>query len=351
MKTARYLVTFLLMAGPFLCVNALSGECEDVQALRRKASQLVAGDSEKMVIRGRDGWLFFRKELRHIAAGKFWGERAAEVSRATRPEWADPLPAIVDFSQQCQKAGARLIFVPVPPKAVIYPDKLPDSPIKTIPEKRLDAVHAEFLDLLGEKGVEVLDLTPSFLGYRRKHSDDPEAPRLYCKHDTHWSPKACQIAATLLNKRLAETDLSGPDKKDYEVNETSLKINGDLREMIEAPDMPQETLRAEVVTGPADGPPKDWRESPVLCVGDSHLLVFHTGGKLHGKGAGFTDHLAHQLGFPPDVVGVRGSGATPSRIALFRRRDNLAGKKVVIWCMTSREFTETRGWRKVPVVR
>jgi alginate O-acetyltransferase complex protein AlgJ len=51
------------------------------------------------------------------------------------------------------------------------------------------------------------------------------------------------------------------------------------------------------------------------------------------------------------VVGVRGSGASPSRIALLRRGDGLAGKKAVIWLMTAREFTETQGWRLVPVVK
>ena len=58
-----------------------------------------------------------------------------------------------------------------------------------------------------------------------------------------------------------------------------------------------------------------------------------------------------QLGYAPDVVGVRGSGASPSRIALLRRGDQLAGKKVVIWLLTAREFTETQGWRPVPIVK
>jgi alginate O-acetyltransferase complex protein AlgJ len=29
----------------------------------------------------------------------------------------------------------------------------------------------------------------------------------------------------------------------------------------------------------------------------------------------------------------------------------MAGKKVVVWCFTAREFTESQGWRKVPVIR
>jgi hypothetical protein len=29
----------------------------------------------------------------------------------------------------------------------------------------------------------------------------------------------------------------------------------------------------------------------------------------------------------------------------------LKGKRLVIWCLGAREFTESTGWQKVPVVR
>ncbi len=51
------------------------------------------------------------------------------------------------------------------------------------------------------------------------------------------------------------------------------------------------------------------------------------------------------------VEAVRGSGATPSRLNLYRRRDNMKGKRVVVWCLSVREFTEGQGWRLVPVIR
>ena len=53
---------------------------------------------------------------------------------------------------------------------------------------------------------------------------------------------------------------------------------------------------------------------------------------------------------PIDVLGVRGSGATPSRVSLKRSKGRLEGKRFVIWCLTVREFTEsTTGWAKVPL--
>ena len=98
--------------------------------------------------------------------------------------------------------------------------------------------------------------------------------------------------------------------------------------------------------------PDVWRESPVLLLGDSHALVFHSGEDLFATGAGLPDKLALQLGFPVDLVAVRGSGGTAARLSLMRRRDNLAGKRLVIWCFSFRELTEgSAGWPLIPVIR
>jgi alginate O-acetyltransferase complex protein AlgJ len=90
-----------------------------------------------------------------------------------------------------------------------------------------------------------------------------------------------------------------------------------------------------------------------VLLGDSHVLVFHSGGDLHTAGAGLPDRLGAALGSSPDVLGVRGSGATSSRIALARRAraDDayLDAKQAVVWCFAGREFTESDGWKKVPL--
>ena len=68
--------------------------------------------------------------------------------------------------------------------------------------------------------------------------------------------------------------------------------------------------------------------------------------------AGLADQLAAELRITVDVIGVRGSGATPARVNLLRRAKAdeayLAGKKAVIWCFAAREFTESNGWSLVP---
>ena len=93
--------------------------------------------------------------------------------------------------------------------------------------------------------------------------------------------------------------------------------------------------------------------SPVILLGDSHTLVFHLS-DLHGPGAGLAEQLAVAMnGNPVCLVGVKGSGATPARISLYRRGRRTEGfwktKKLVVWCFSAREFTESMGWAKVPV--
>jgi alginate O-acetyltransferase complex protein AlgJ len=93
--------------------------------------------------------------------------------------------------------------------------------------------------------------------------------------------------------------------------------------------------------------------SPVLVMGDSHTLVFS---EFLAQRAGLIDQLAAELGFAPDLIGTRGSGATAVRVSLFRKARGDAGylarKKLVVWCFAAREFTETdQGWVPQPIAK
>jgi hypothetical protein len=301
---------------------------------------------------GRDGFLFLASELRHLSVGPFWGEHAAAVSRAANPAFADPLPAILDFHQQLQALGIEMLLVPVPPKAVIYPDMLPgDPPISdALPMPRLDVHLQQFYALLREQGVQVLDLTPTFLAERAVQN--VQQP-LYCRTDTHWSPRAMALAAEAISghvhRRLPPGSL---ERATLQVREQTISIRGDLLHALPAADHPPaETLTLRVLERAAVPDPT----SPVLLLGDSHNLVFHAGGDMHAAGAGLIDLLAADwLEHIPDLIAVRGSGATPARINLIRRAradaEYLANKRLVIWLFTAREFTEADAWRPLPVL-
>lgn len=321
----RIAVLMILLASS---LTAYAGPTDDFRSLCAK----LAAEGDAMAVAGSNGWLFLRNELRHIGVGQFWGEAASKVSRASKPELADPLPAIVDFNEQLQKRGIELLVVPVPCKASIYPEQLVGAA-----DGRPDTAHQEFYKLLSEKGVKVLDLTETF----QKVKGNPGTPNLYCQTDTHWSPYACELTAGLIRQRLGLPGKPGA----FKVRAEKRTINGDL-----AGGKGTEELPARVVES-ADGSPMEDKAGTIVLLGDSHTLVFHAGGELHGTGAGLADQLASELGMAVDVVGVRGSGATPARVNLLRRAkadpSYLAGKKTIIWCFTAREFTESTGWSKL----
>ena len=326
---------------------------EDAAADFRDMARALAAEADATgvaTIVGRDGWLFFAPELRHASLGVFWGPRASEVSRARRPEAADPLPAIVDFRDQLDAIGVELLLVPVPPKGVIYADRVSSRLVVSEPTQRLDPDHQAFYRLLRDAGVDVLDLTDRFLENR----DHPEGP-VYCRHDTHWSGVGCVLAgreiAATVRARSWYPEIA---RQDYTARWRDAAITGDLTHALdERP--PDERLRLREIR-PADPrreSPEADPDSPIVLLGDSHNLVFHAGGDMHAVGAGLPDQLALELGVPVDLVAVRGSASIAARVNLFRRaqRDPAfwEDKRLVIWCFAAREFTEGDGWPMVPI--
>ncbi len=311
---------------------------------------------KQMVVVGEDGWMFFRPELEFLVAGKFWGERAQLVSASARPQDADPLPAILDFHRQLESQGVELLMVPVPAKATIYPEYLPADLSSPMTEA---SAAQEFLQRLRQSGVSVLDLTETYLAAKS------EGDRLYCQQDTHWSPRGVRLAAQQIADWVKEREeVTDEARRQYVTETRELTIRGDLLRLLadssastagEDPLPPPESFSLSIIReatpdGAIEVVPD--RDSPLLLLGDSHTLVYHVGGDLHGTGAGLPEALAQELAMAPDVVGVRGSGSTAARMNLARRRDNLTGKRLVVWVFTVREFTQSAGgWRPIPVIR
>ena len=298
---------------------------------------------------GEDGWLFFAGELRLLSLGRFWGDEAAKVSRARKPELANPIPAILDFQHQLKARGIELVVVPVPPKAAIYPEKI--VPGFDLPSSDPAPVLRQFYGELRAAGVDVLDLTPVLI-QNREHARGP----VFCKTDSHWSGIGSVLAAQAIAEH-ARRKLPAPAiRKEYVSDWNEVQITGDLAGLLPpdarkpGPEKISVQSVSEKGTGAVVEPDPN---SPVLVLGDSHTLVYHD---FLAERAGLIDQLALELGFAPDLIGTRGSGATPVRINLYRRslRDPgyLAKKKVVVWCFAAREFTEaTEGWAKAPVAK
>jgi hypothetical protein len=344
----------MFLALAFLAARAACAADDPAAAERfRAALAAKAADLEKSgdaAFLGGRGIYFLASELRHYGRGPFWGEQAATASAATRNP--DPLPAFLDFHAQLKGAGIRLVFIPVPGKAALYPDAL-DSALPA--GGRLDAAHAAFYDLLRKDGIEVIDLVPDFIAMRKAGADT------HCRLDAHWSPAAMKCAARKAAAAIkAQPWYAGVTPGKTKTTPQALEAEGDIVAMLKAlgklkgPAAP-EKLSVEQVA--LDGNPvKDGaRGSPILLIGDSHTLVYHE--PLEGivtQDAGLPDHLAAELGLAPELVANKASGGNAPRITLARppRWDNLAGAKCVVWCFSVREFTEgAQGWMKVPVIR
>ena len=310
-----------------------------------------AETADRIGVTGLDGWVFFGPELRHLSLARFWGPETATVSRSRRPEDADPRPAILDFKRQLDNLGVELLLVPVPPKAVVFPEKVSDTIAIPIPVPRLDPAHQQFYERLRTDGVDVLDLADLFIA-ERFHPDGP----LYCRTDTHWSGTGCTVAAAAIADVIRDSVWYDElDTRPYATAWYSTTITGDLTREGGVPERQEELRLRGVVTGRGRdrSTVSPDPHSPIVLLGDSHNLVFHAGDDMHATGAGLPDQLAFELGLPLDVVAVRGSGATPARINLLRRAqadpEYWSRKRFVIWCFAARELTESDGWRLVPI--
>lgn len=346
-------LTAALVGGP----SAAGQDGEVLPAPPEWLTQVMrtAQQSNLTVVQGQDGWLYPVSELRALSVGRFWGPDAAGVSRATKPESADPLPAILDFQQQLNQAGLQLIVVPVPAKSVIYPEPLAqaDGPIRwsdtaAAEDSRIDRWQREFYDVLRQAGVDVLDLVPRFQQERLGEGRQ----LLYCRTDSHWTPRGARLAAEAVSEKIGNADwLRQMVRHKSVIREGKLKLRGDLVEPQSGVSSEEESVPVmSVTTAAGTSFSVVDRTSPVVVLGDSHTLIFHDP-EMFGSASGFVDFLSMGLGIPLDLVGVRGSGSTTTRIELLRRRDRMAGKRVVIWCFSFREFTESEtGWRKVPVI-
>ena len=292
------------------------------------AAKATAGT---ITYKAENGWLYSKNELAHLAKGELAKGEVVKKAACRKPANADPLPALKAFNDELAGRGIKLILVPVPPKLAVEP---------CAPLGRGEAMVylRPFYQELRAQGIDVLDLSETYLAQPDKHS--------YCRTDAHWSPAGIGAAAEELAKRI---DLRGT--AEFPAAASELDVSGDLAKSLD-PNNPEREKLAFTAVG---GQPID-ESSPVLLIGDSHTLVLSTGGDMLAEHGGLAERLAALLKTPVDRIGVKGSAATAVRINLYRKAVKnpawLKNKKFVIYCFSCREFTESAsGWVKVPVAK
>ena len=308
-----------------------------------------AETAERIAVRGVDDWLFLAPELRLVSRDELLetdpGDGAATVGAA------GPVATILDLHRQLGALGVELLLAPVPPKSVIFPEKVSGAVAIPIPVPRLDPALERLYDRLRAAGVDVLDLTDHFIR-ERFHSEGP----LYCRTDTHWSGSGCTTAAAAIGADVrarpwhAELDLESFGASWY-----STGIGGDLAGSGGVPEAREELRLRGVIRASGRGPTavSTDPDSPVLLIGDSHALVFHAGGGLHAAGAGLPDQLAFELGLPVDLAATPDPSPVAALDALVERVRADPGywdrKRLVVWCFAARAFGARDDWRPVSI--
>jgi len=295
---------------------------------------------------GSEDWFFYAPELRHISAGQFWGGNSRHTAIA------DPLSVILDFHKQLRSLDVELLLVPVPPKALIFPDKVGLNGLRLpTPVPRLDPDHVKFYELLRQQGIPVLDLTERFLR-ERFHPENP----LYCRNDSHWSGAGCVIAAQQIAEFIKTRSwYSTVEHVQYLSQWSSTPITGNLVQHIDPPVSAEEIRLRLIAANPNEpqGLSTVADDSPIVLLGDSHSLIYHSGGDMHATNGGLVDQLAFELSLPIDLVAVRDSAATAARIELQTRAQETPnywpGKRLVVWCFAAQDFTEADEWRRLAV--
>lgn len=305
---------------------------------------------------GRDGWLFYRRDMDSLTGPGFLDprvlkRRAAGGSELKAPPQPDPVRAIVEFRDQLAARGIALVVMPAPVKPTIHPEHHTAryaGRAGVVQNPSFDAFKAR----LEAEQVAVFDPAPMLAAAR---AAAPATP-LYLKTDTHWTPDAMEGVARALSaaaRRAAALPLAIEGRlKSVEQVVTNL---GDVALMLKLPAgqaaFPAETVRIRQVW---DGN-RFWRPDPkaeVLFLGDSFANIYSLEPMGWGESAGLAEHLSLALGLPVDAImrNDAGSYATREMLAkeLRRGHDRLAGKKLVIWEFASRELA-CGDWKLIPM--
>jgi hypothetical protein len=185
--------------------SAYEAHFNDTFGLRDKLLRLNSAEKyfglgtspAKAQIVGRDGWIYYA------------GDRSMEIIRGAlafdEGQLADWQAELEQRSRMHATGGRRYVFVLIPNKETIYPERLPSSILPSGPT-RMDQFFAWMRE---HSTVDVLDLRPAFLA-AKKDDTGPMDP-LYTPHGTHWTSRGVYAAYAAIVGHLAEgTSCAGP---------------------------------------------------------------------------------------------------------------------------------------------
>lgn len=321
--------------------TALDDDSTISRAIRPTVRSMLAqaGNSgvDKVYI-GRDGWLFYEPDIRHITSRGFLepstnDNEAARTRRDEAPRHRDLIAAIVDFEKQLATRNIQLLIVPVPVKPMLQPEKL--WPGAIVPVE--NASFARFKAEMKAKGILLFDVTADLAS--RKASPQ------YLAQDTHWRPETMELAAESL-AQFVNQHVKLPQSLGMEFSRGEIEIRGrgDLASMLESENMAtSERVTIHPIRQPDGQLWTPHADAAILWLGDSFSNIYSAEPMGWGSAAGFAEQFSFFLGRPLDAIRRNDDGAFTTRQMLAddlaRGHDRLATKKLVIWEFAARELS------------
>jgi hypothetical protein len=347
------------------------------------------GDTGSKAIMGREGWLFYRPDVRWVV------EPDRPDTSSEEGRWVEPaqgtdqdsvVRAIVHFRDQLKERGIKVLVMPVPGKPSIYPQKL--SRMVGQDANRLSSPTLELIQKLSAQGVQVVDLFDRFSRARQEKPGED----LYLAQDTHWTPAGAEIAAEALAEKLRSLGWAPARTVDFTYRIVRVRRYGDILEMIVPRSSQDHTPYEDVecrqvldatgraLTSSESERPGTYRypggDASVLVLGDSFCRIYQdreprslgqlvdpagdaeggnirtdkTAARLLPGSAGFPSQLALSLVAPVDYIVSDGGASTDVRRTLATDPEILEGKKVVVWEFVERDIQLGKsGWLDVPL--
>ncbi len=293
------------------------------------------------VIPGRDGWLFDASELL----------RVSRISDATTAATG----AIADYAQQLRSRNIDLILVPVPPKALVYPDKISRKakvPVKSKRPARLDSLLKAAMDDLASKRVRVVDLLPALIAGR-----EDKTGTAYTRTGNSWSPRGVQIAVKEIAEAVRGSRAGGGSVTGISSEAVTFDFTGNLATGI-AKAKP-ETLPAFRIGRISDGKVRslafNTSGGSLLLMGGPDILAWREANNPPGSSDAFcslADQLAAELQLIPDVLANSGDARNAARLRILRERTNghsmLGSTRTVVWVVPLLDLC-VANWQRVPL--
>lgn len=238
---------------------------------------------------------------------------------------------IIAYGRALEAHDIDFLVVPIPMRLDLYPERLPNI-------TREDAYRGgnrgmmRFMLELTKQGVEIVDLYGVFQEklYAENPDDDYE---LYFQREYHWTQRAVHLASEAMATVIS-------DRESYSPGSLREGVDFLIREEREPWDIisatGKETVellfrKVEKQDGSRAFAPN--RESEILLLGDSFMLLFRE------RNSDLAGQLSAKLRQPLDRIAMSGGSAKRVWQSVARRRNQLAGKKLVVWNFASRVLT------------